>query len=100
MRCQNPECQRTISSPSVNTKETGLCGSCRKKITKETEIKNRNDLKLKPNLTSKMIKKLHSEKVKKAESNAIEKFEASLKNNPKYYEFVNMFRDSEKVIVK
>lgn len=100
MRCRNPDCMRTLRSPSDKTKETRLCGDCRKKIIKESEEKAKMTLNVKPKMTKMMIAKIKATKIKKAELNAIEKFEASLKNNPEYYEFVNMFRDTEKVIVK
>lgn len=82
------DCLRTMRSPSEKTKKTGLCGQCRMKIEKENEVKEMNGIRMKPKGRS------------KAEFTAIEKFEESLKNNPEYHKFINMFRDTEKPNVR
>ncbi len=88
MRCKNPECLRTMRSPSDKTKETGFCGDCRKTKEIQDEIRQKMVIKIKPKGR------------RKAKFTAIEKFEESLKNNPEYNKFINMFRDSEKISVK
>ncbi len=77
MRCRNPDCLRTMRSASVKTKETGLCGNCRKEIAKQND---KAGIVLKPKGRS------------KAKVSAIEKFEESLKNNPELKTFIDMFR--------
>ncbi len=91
MRCKNPDCLRTMRSPSDKTKETGLCGECRKKINKAKEIQEKNVIVVKPKGRT---------KYKKSKLNAYEKFEESLKSNPEYHKFINMFRGVGKINVK
>jgi len=74
--------------PSDKTKETGLCGECRKGMEKENEIKEKNEIKMKPKGR------------RKAKITAMQKFEKSLEDNPEYREFINMFRSGEKITVK
>ncbi len=100
MRCKNQDCLRTVRSPSDRMKETGLCGECRKEIVKASEEKAKMTLKVKPKMTQEMTAKIKATRVKKAESDAIEKFEESLKDNPEYHEFLNMFRSGEKINVR
>jgi len=83
MRCRNPDCLRVMRNASDKTKETGLCGNCRKTIEKKNEGK------------AKIVMKPRGRG--KAKISAVEKFEASLKNDAKYLEFVNMFREKPNV---
>lgn len=87
MRCRNPECEvengRVIRDPSDNTRETGFCSYCRMRMKKENKVNERNTIVVKPKGR------------RKSKLTAIEKFEESLKSNPEYHEFVNMFRNME-----
>jgi len=77
-----------MRSPSDKTKETGFCGDCRKTKEIQDEIRQKMVIKMKPKGRS------------KAKFTAIEKFEESLKANTEYRDFINMFRNMEKVSVK